>query len=197
MNKNILEFNFLRQIDCSKEVAFWNYWDHEHLDVVHSSYSKSDILYDRKDYMFRIDEIKLPIFSFLNPMTSIFTVQQDENTMLTYAVQLGVLSKTTIKIESLSKRKCEINMNYKFYLNGWRKLLKPMLKIMVPKWNEKVWKEDYPIKIRRQKVIDLNFKDFVGLPSKIEEREFKGDIKLHLPLPRLKKSPRDKHPLKK
>ena len=31
---------------------------------------------------------------------------------------------------------------------------------MVPKWNEKVWKEDYPIKIRRQKVIDLNFKDF-------------------------------------
>ena len=197
MNKDILEFNFIKQIDCSREVAFWNYWDHEHLDVVHGGYNKSDILYDRKEYMFRVDKIQLPILGFLKPMTPIFTVQHDESTMITYAIQFGVLSKTTIKIESLGKRKCEINMNYKFYLNGWRKLLKPILKILVPKWNEKVWIEDFPVKIRRQKVIDLNFKDFVGLPDKIEEREFKGDIKLHLPIPRLKNSSKDKHPLKK
>ena len=147
--------------------------------------------------MFRIDEIKLPIFFFINTLTPIFTVQHDEDTMITYAVQFGVLSKTTIKILTLDKRKCEINMNYKFYVNGWRKLLRPILKIMVPKWNEKVWKEDYPIKIRRQKVIDLNFKDFIGLPENISERKFDGDIKLSLPLPRPIKSSRDKHPLKK
>jgi hypothetical protein len=197
MDKNILEFNFTKKIDCSKEVAFWNYWDHEHLDVVHSGYNKSDVLYDKKEYMFRIDEIKLPIFFFINTLTPIFTVQHDEDTMITYAVQFGVLSKTTIKILTLDKRKCEINMNYKFYVNGWRKLLRPILKIMVPKWNEKVWKEDYPIKIRRQKVIDLNFKDFIGLPENILERKFDGDIKLSLPLPRPIKSSRDKHPLKK
>ena len=197
MNKNILEFNFIKQVNCSKEVAFWNYWDHEHLEVVHDGYSKSDILYDKKEFMFRVDQVKLPLLSFLKPMTPIFTVQHDENIMITYAIQFNVLSKTTINIKSLDKKKCEINMNYKFYLNSWRKLLKPILKILVPKWNEKVWLEDLPIKLRRQKVIDMNFKDFTGLPEKIEDRNFTGNNNLRLPLPRLKNSSRDQHPLKK
>ena len=53
MDKNILEFNFTKKIDCSKEVAFWNYWDHEHLDIVHEGYQQSDILYDKKNFLFR------------------------------------------------------------------------------------------------------------------------------------------------
>lgn len=43
MTKDILEINIKKIIECSKEVAFWNYWDHEHLDVVHGGYAKSDI----------------------------------------------------------------------------------------------------------------------------------------------------------
>lgn len=197
MNNNILEFNFIKEADCSKEVAFWNYWDHEHLDIVHNGYKKSDVLYDRKEYMFRLDEIKLPLLRFLTPLTPIFTVQHDDDTMITYAVQFGVLSKTIIKIDSVSKKKCIIVMNYKFFLNGWRKVLRPLLRLLVPKWNEKVWLEDLPIKIRRQKMIDMNFKDFVGLPKDIKEREFNGDVKLHLPIPRPTNSTRDRHPLKK
>tara|TARA_B110000008_G_scaffold226128_1_gene227496 strand:- start:330 stop:923 length:594 start_codon:yes stop_codon:yes gene_type:complete len=197
MSKKILEFNFKKHIDCSKEVAFWNYWDHEHLDVVHDGYSKSDIMYDRKEFMFRVDEVKIPLLGFLKPLTPIFTVQHDENTMITYAIQFGVLSKTTIKINSLNEKKCEINMNYKFYLNSWRKLLRPALKMLVPKWNEKVWLEDLPIKLRRQKVVDMNFKDFIGLPENIKDRKFTGKESFKLPLPRLKNSTRDRHPLKK
>ncbi len=193
---NILEFNFTKKVNCSKQVAFWNYWDHEHLDVVHGGYSKSDILYDKKEFMFRVDEVKLPIIGFLKPLTPIFTVQHDEDTMITYAIQFGVLSKTTIKIKTVEEKKCEINMNYKFYLNGWRKIIKPILKFLVPKWNEKVWLEDLPIKLRRQKVIDMNFKDFIGLPEDINERVFKGNRDLKLPIPRLLNSSRDKHPLK-
>ena len=97
-------------------------------------------------------------------------VQHDDDTLFTYAVQMGVISKTTITVNSKTNTSCEIIMNYKFFLNGWRKILKPFLKIMIPKWNEKVWLEDYPIKIRRQKVVDMNFKDFKGLPSKISSR---------------------------
>ena len=193
---NILELNFTKKVNCSKQVAFWNYWDHEHLDVVHDGYSKSDILYDKKEFMFRVDEIKLPIIGFLKPLTPIFTVQHDEDTMITYAIQFGVLSKTTIKIKTVEEKKCEINMNYKFYLNGWRKIIKPILKFLVPKWNEKVWLEDLPIKLRRQKVIDMNFKDFIGLPEDINERVFQGNKDLKLPIPRLLNSSRDKHPLK-
>ena len=34
-NKNILELTIKKEINCSKDVAFWNYWDHEHLNVIH------------------------------------------------------------------------------------------------------------------------------------------------------------------
>ena len=86
-------------------------------------------------------------------------------------------------------------MNYKFYLNGWRKLLKFLLKKLVPIWNEKVWQEDLPVKLRRQKMLDLGFEDFIGLPKEINRRNKNEDYKLKLPIPRPKKSTRDLHPL--
>ena len=197
MNKtNILEVEIQKNINCSKEVAFWNYWDHEHLDVVHSGYTKSDILYDKNNFMFRTDKVKIP-FTFFKLLTPIFMVQHDENTLYTYAVQLGIISKTTITINSITETSCRVIMNYKFYLNGWRKILKPFLKIMIAKWNEKVWQEDLPIKLRRQKVKDMNFKDFRGLPKKISQRIKKkeNNISLKLPIPRPLNSSRDLHPL--
>ena len=192
---NILEIEFLKKIECSKEVALWNYWDHEHLDVIHDGYKESDILYDKNNFMFRVDKIKVP-FPFIKLLTPIFMVQHDEETLIVFAIQMGVLSKTTISIKSLTKSSCQIVMNYKFYLNGWRKILKPLLKIMVPKWNEKVWQEDYPIKMRRQKVLDMNFRDFKGLPEKISQRMKKNENNnsFRLPIPRPINSTRDQHP---
>jgi hypothetical protein len=198
MNKEILEVNIKKIIECSKEVAFWNYWDHEHLDVIHEGYKKSDILYDSNNYLFRVDLIKIPFIPFLKFMTPIFMVQHDEDTLFAYAIQFGVISKTTITIKTLEISKCEINMNYKFYLNGWRRILRPLLKKMIPIWNEKVWQEDYPVKIRRQKILNMNFKDFIGLPERIEDRiNNNRKIEFKLPIPRPKNSIRDQHPLKK
>ena len=195
-NKNILEVEFLKKIDCSKDVAFWNYWDHEHLDIIHTSYNKSDILYDENNFMFRVDKIKLPIISFFKITAPIFMVQKNENTLITHTVLLGVMSKTTITIKELSKSSCEIAMNYKFYLDGWRKILKPFLKIIIPKWNESVWLEDYPVKIRRQKILDLNCQDFKGLPNDINSRKLNNrKYNFKLPIPRPKNSTRDRHPL--
>jgi hypothetical protein len=197
MNNDILEINVKKIIECSKEVAFWNYWDHEHLDVVHSGYKKSDILYDRENYLFRLDLIKIPFIPFIKFTTPIFMVQHDKNKLLTFATQFGVISKTTITIRSLETSKSEITMNYKFYLNGWRKILKPILKRLIPIWNEKVWKEDYSVKIRRQKILDMNFRDFIGLPDLIKDRISNGETKeLKLPIPRPKNSTRDRHPIK-
>ena len=195
-NNDVLELEFHKKVNCSKNVALWNYWDHEHLDIVHSSYKESNILYDKNNFMFRVDNIKVP-FPFTKFQTPLFMVQHDENTIYVYAVQVGVISKTTISIKSLNNSSCYITMNYKFYLNGWRKILKPFLKIMIPKWNEKVWLEDLPVKIRRQKVLDMNFKDFKGLPEKINERKKNKDenITFKLPISRPINSSRDQHPL--
>ena len=132
MKKEILEISIDKTIDCSKEVAQWNYWDHEHLDVIHKSYNTSDILYEKNNFLFRVDLIKIPFVPFIHFTTPIFMVQHDEDTTITYAIQFGVLSKTTITIKSISKTKCEINMNYKFHLNGWKKILKPILRKLIP-----------------------------------------------------------------
>ena len=53
-------------------------------------------------------------------------------------------------------------MNYKFYLRAGRLFVKTYFKRLIH-WNEKVWIEDFNVKIRRQKVLDMNFKDFVHL----------------------------------
>jgi hypothetical protein len=198
MNK-ILEMEFYRELNVSRSVAFWNYWDHEHLDVVHDGYRKSDILYEKKNVMLRIDYVNIPIplLPFITLRTVIFMVQEDENTLYTYAVQMGIVSKTTIKIEEIKKDYCHFTMNYKFELNGWRVILRPLLRKLIPIWNERVWREDLPLKIRRQKVLRNNFKDFHGLPEEIKDREYHEAIEdLKLPIRRPRKSARDKHPMK-
>jgi|TARA_B110000003_G_scaffold24640_1_gene23532 hypothetical protein len=194
-NDNVLEVNINKEIDCNKDVALWNYWDHEHLDIVHDGYHQSDILYDKKNFLFRVDKIKVPAIPFLKFTTPIFMVQDSSEVLIVYAIQMGIISKTTITIKSINKNKCKINMNYKFYLNGWRKILKPLLKKLIPRWNEKVWQEDFNVKLRRQKVLMMNFKDFVGLPDKKENRNNDSFKDLVLPIPRPINSSRDLHPL--
>ena len=103
-DKNILEIEVQKEIKCSKQVALWNYWDHEHLDIVHDGYKKSNILYDKKNFMFRLDEIKIPLVPLITFSTPIFMVQDNENDLVVYAIQMGVLSKTVITINEISDR---------------------------------------------------------------------------------------------
>ena len=90
--------------------------------------------------------------------------------------------------KEISKDKCLVTLNYKFKLSGIQVLLYPILKILLPIWNERAWKEDLPLKERRQKVKRMNFKDFEGLPKNIEDRKFDGEINFNIPVRRLRKS---------
>jgi len=195
---NVLEIEILRQINCSQEVAKWNYWDHEHLDVVHGGYKSVDILYDKDNFCFGYSTVKIPVFSFLNIKTPLFLVQHDKDTQYTYAIQFGVISRTRITIKPNGENKCKLKMNYQFHLNGWKIILKPILKKLVPIWNKKVWQEDLPLKLRRQKVLNMGFKDFHGMPDSIDIRNNEHKIKeTILPVPRPRGSSRDRHPLSK
>ena len=194
---NVLEVEISKKVNCSKEIAKWNYWDHEHLDVVHGGYSSVDTLYDADNFCFNYTRIKIPVIPFLSTMTPLFLVQHDEFTQFTYAIQFGVVSRTTIKIKELTKSSCEITMNYRFHLNGWKKILYPILKYLIPKWNKKVWLEDLPVKLRRQKVLEMGHRDFIGLPDDISLRENHEIRKTRLPLARPRNSSRDQHPLSK
>lgn len=188
-----VEVEISRSVDASAAVAWWNYWDHEHIDVVHGGYKRSDILYERDNYLFRIDSIRIPIFSFIPINTVIFQVQHSEDTMYCYCVQFGVLSLSSFRIRETAKDRCELTMNYKFFLSGWSVILEPFLKWMIPIWNAKVWDEDMPLKLRRQKVLRMNFKDFTGLPKELERRVNDEPLQIRRPVPRPKNSTRDRH----
>ena len=124
------------------------------------------------------------------------TAMKDKNTVVTYGFQFGVPSLSTAKYTDKAKNKCLVEVNYKFKFTGIQILLYPIIKYLVPKWNERTWQEDLPLKLRRQKVTNLNFKDFKGLPKNIKERTFSNKSELKLPIMRLKKNDNllTKHP---
>ncbi len=56
-------------------------------------------------------------------------------------------------------------MNYKFLLSGWKIILTPIIKFLAPKWNERSWQEDLPLKQRRFFMKKKNFYDFKGISN--------------------------------
>ena len=60
----ILEHEIIRELDASREVVFWNYWDHEHLYVVHRNYTSANVVYDNNRVALFLLDYKLPVFNF-------------------------------------------------------------------------------------------------------------------------------------
>jgi hypothetical protein len=70
------------------------------------------------------------------------------------------------------------------FFSNYKKKYKGILKYFILKWNKINWEEDMPLKVRRQKAIDLGFRDFRGIVG--EERGRKQNVRL--PIPRSKDS---------
>ena len=192
----ILEKTIVRTIAVSKAVAMWNLIDHEHLDVVHGNYKEAHVLFEKEGYFVSVYKVKLPLIPFLYIKSPVFGVVPDENTYINYFFQFGIDSKLTYKFKELKKDYTKIKVKYQFNLTGIKLIFYPLLKFMISKWNEGVWLEDLPVKIRRQKVLRMGFKDFHGLPDKIEDRFYNGPLKYEMPVKRPRYSSRDRHPFK-
>lgn len=186
----IIEQTHTRELAVSAAVAMWNYWDHEHLTVVHRNYTNAKILYENERVVLIWLTFRLPILSFIKSTSLNVMIQEDAETIR--AINLGLLgvpAETIVTVKEIRKDHCVLTMRYRFFLKGWKIFLAPFIMRMIPKWNEQVWLEDLPLKLRRQKVLRMGFKDFVGLPERLEDRVYEGDIKLQLPIARFKTSP--------
>ena len=181
----LLERNFQKEIDSSLAVVLWNYWDVEHLTVVHDAYSKAEVLYhDKNQHIYNITW-KLPILSFLSSSSLAVAIMRSPTVFQNYQkTWFGIPTIATIRLEETGVDSCRIKMNYKFVLRGWRKILAPFMWRMMESWNEKVWVEDLPLKVRRQKALRWGFRDFVGFPDKVEERVNDRPLTQSLPVPR-------------
>ena len=183
----ILDITINRKVNCSLNVCKWNHWDHDHINYAHKGYSESQIFYEDDRVVLFFHRMKIPLIPFLRINTIDMTALKDKNTIVTYGFQFGIPSLTTATYKEISKDKCSVKVNYKFKLIGLKIIFYPLLKFLIPIWNERTWKEDLPLKLRRQKVKRMNFKDFVGLPKKIKDRKFNGPIDFKLPIKRLHK----------
>jgi len=193
----ILSRTFKRKVNSSLNVCLWNHWDCDHINYVHKGfYTESEIFYEDDRFVLIFHSLKVPLIPFLKINTIDVTVLKDKNTVCTYGFQFGIPSLSTAKYKEIAKDKCLVEVNYKFKFTGLNILFYPLIKYLIPRWNERTWNEDLSLKLRRQKVIRMNFKDFRGLPKKIKERKFLGPIDFKLPITRLKKNDNKltKHP---
>ena len=193
----ILSSTFKRKVICSASVCLCNHWDGDHINYTHKGiYTESEIFYEDDRVILFFHSLKVPLIPFLKISTVDMTVLKDKNTVCTYGFQFGIPSLSTAKYKDIAKDKCLVEVNYKFKFSGLKILLYPLIKYLIPKWNERTWKEDLPLKLRRQKVKRMNFKDYRGLPNKIKDRKFSGQIDFKLPISRLRKSDNKltKHP---
>ena len=193
----ILSRTFKRRVNSSLNVCLWNHWDCDHINYVHKGfYTQSEIFYEDDRFVLIFHSLKVPLIPFLKISTIDVTVLKDKNTVCTYGFQFGIPSLSTAKYKEIAKDKCLVEVNYKFKFTGLNILFYPLIKYLIPRWNERTWNEDLSLKLRRQKVIRMNFKDFRGLPKKIKERKFLGPIDFKLPITRLKKNDNKltKHP---
>lgn len=188
----ILMRSFERHIDVSAGVVLWNYWDHEHLTASHSSWVSVKVLYETSELVVHQVTFRLPIFSFLkSTAVSVMCMKSPLHFTDFQQVLFGIPSITNIRIEEKGPDKCVVKTDYKFILKGWRCILAPFMKRMMASWNDRVWNEDLPLKIRRQKVLRHGFKDFAGMPEKLADRAYDGEIIQKLPIARTKGCPLD------
>jgi len=185
----ILDVTFKRKVNCSANVCKWNHWDHDHLHHTHKSfYKKAQIFYEDDRVVFIWHVMQVPLIPFLKVSTYDFTVLKDKNTVVTYGFQFGVPSCSTATYKDITKDKCSVRVNYKFQFSGLNIFLYPLIKLMIPRWNQETWNEDLPLKSRRQKILRMNFKDFHGLPKRTKDRKFSGKIDFKLPIRRLRRN---------
>lgn len=190
----LVERDFENILNVAAAVAWWNHWDHEHLTVVHKNYTDAKLLFEDERMIVQLVSYRVPVFSFLisHSMGTVICTRRDGGGGTFQQFNqglLGIPSVSTITVEPLDDDRCVIKTNYKFFLHGWTKLLAPVLYRMMAKWNNQVWQEDLPLKLRRQKVLRHGFKDFVGMPDLVEDRKCEGPLDLKMPLPRPQDSP--------
>jgi len=187
----IVEREIVREADCSAAVGWWNQWDHEHVTVAHEGgWVAGHLLYEDEKYAVGLVTIRVPIFSFIKSQALNINIKHDAETMFTINLGLfGIPSITRITIVEDRRDHIIHTTNYKFLLRGWRRILALVLPRLIDHWTESRWQEDLELKMRRQQVLRLGFRDFVGLPDAVEDRCYEGDLTTKLPIPRLGTSP--------
>ena len=153
-----------KEMDCSKEVVIWNYFDHEHVVGTHYKYyDKFNIVAEKDDWTLVERFYRLPIIGL---KTSSYGFMYLENPNLIRSIQfgkIGLVLDQTIHLTDIGPDRCLVATEYRFKAPLFVKALAPLWKLITDRWFINTWDEDAPMRLRRQQVWNLGFRDFVGI----------------------------------
>lgn len=157
----VVEKVYERTLDVSAEVAWWNTWDFEHVTFVHKrSYRGVQVLYRDSATAVFLSAFRAPFAPFLT--TRSFDVMRQVSPRELRAFHRGAFGTvvSTVTIDETAPSRCSFRNETRLLLSGWQALLAPLLSGLMDDWNERVWREDAAVMVRRQKVLEAGFKDF-------------------------------------
>ena len=153
-----------KEMDCSKEVVIWNYFDHEHVVGTHYKYyDKFNIVAEKDDWTLVERFYRLPIIGL---KTSSYGFMYLENPNLIRSIQfgkIGLVLDQTIHLTDIGPDRCLVATEYRLKAPFFFKALAPLWKRITDRWFINTWDEDAPMRLRRQQVWNLGFRDFVGI----------------------------------
>lgn len=167
-------FTYTADVPCSADVLKWNYWDLEHFVPIHKGYLNGITLCQSKTFAFSVFWTSLPIIKLPCP-TVMLMVENGRYGQLTFAIQLFLISKTTINIKPVDRVNCSVIVNYQFMLPQFlHYIVNKPLAAMTKKWFNNVLSEDMPLRIRRQKVLENGFQDYLGIKKNLTTEQGKS-----------------------
>lgn len=156
----IRELNFVREAPVSASVGWWNQMDLDHLTVVHAGYVRAEVLDETDHAAVLLLRFRVPFFPWVHSRSIHYVVKRPPDELLVFNQGLfGIPIFTRIRITELAEKRSRYETWYRFHLEGWRRALSPFLGPLVRRWNERTWREDLPLKIRRQERLDAGFPD--------------------------------------
>jgi hypothetical protein len=193
-----------KEMDCSKEVVIWNYFDHQHVVGTHYKYyNRYKIVAEQNEWCLVERFYRLPVIGL---KTSSFGFMYLESPGLIRSFQfgkLGLMVDQTITLEDRGPDRCVVASEYRLEAPSFMKPLEPLWRRITEQWFIDTWDEDAPMRLRRQKVWNLGFRDFAGIDYINKKTAQPADLPasrpypVELPVPKLKEDRENVRPFER
>ena len=151
-------------MDCSKEVVIWNYFDHEHVVGTHYKYyDKFNIVAEKDDWTPGRALLQAADHRPQDLVVRVHVPREPQPDSLDPVREDRPGPRSDDHLTDIGPDRCLVATEYRLKAPFFFKLLAPLWKRITDRWFINTWDEDAPMRLRRQKVWNLGFRDFVGI----------------------------------
>lgn len=153
-----------REMDCSREIVIWNYFDHEHVVGTHYKYySRFKILAEQNEWCLIERFYRLPIIGWKTSSTGFMALEHPGLIRSIQFGKFGLRLDQRIHMKELGPDRCLVKSEYTLEVPFFVKPFEFLFRRITQKWFDQTWDEDAPMRLRRQRVWKLGFRNFAGI----------------------------------